>query len=155
MLGFREWLQEANLSLTQFMKRINSNLNAIYNKIKNGDLFQTEDGHPIKLIGLAIKEKNGQPIVYLAKRFSQESWVDAISNFIEDPDFQAINNLYVVLDDGNITPTLKPIRILSKTTEFGSKGSSMKTVEIPPSTWGALSTLKGLTILKPRKRDRD
>lgn len=38
------------------MKRVNSNLNAIYNKIKNGDLFQTKDGKPIKLIGLAIRE---------------------------------------------------------------------------------------------------
>ena len=155
MLTFRTWLQEANLSLPQFMKRVSSNLNAFYNKIKNGEMFETEEGTPIKLSGLAIKEKGSKPIVYLAKRFNQESWVETIANFIEDPDFQAINNLFVVLDDGSITPTLKTIGILSKTTDFGSKGSSMKKIEIPASTWGALNNLEGLNILKPRKRDRN
>ena len=111
MLSFKNWLIEANLSLPQFMKRISSNLNAIFKKIKNEEMFETETGSPIKLSGLAIKEKGAKkPIVYLANKFNQESWVDSISNFIEDPDFDAINNLFVILDDGNITPTLKPIR---------------------------------------------
>lgn len=134
------------------MKRISSNLNAIFKKIKNEEMFETETGSPIKLSGLAIKEKGAKkPIVYLANKFNQESWVDSISNFIEDPDFDAINNLFVILDDGNITPTLKPIGVLSKTTDFGSRGSSMKKLEIPSSTWGALSSLDGLEILKPGK----
>lgn len=155
MLLYRDWLAEANLTLIQFIKRVNSNLGAFYDKVKNGDTFETEEGTPIKLSGLAIREKGKKPIVYLVKNIKRDNWVESISSFLEDPDFGAINNLYVVLDDGNVTPTLKRISVLSKTTDFEFKGFSVKKVQVSQSMWGALINLEGLNILKPRKSHRD
>jgi hypothetical protein len=120
-------------------------------KLKSGELFETEDGKPLKLSGLAIIEKGRKPIIYKAAMHSKTTWTEWIHSFVTDDDFDAGRNVMVVVDDNSITPTLKPLGYLTKTTEFGSYGGSIATIEITDRQWGVLKTIPGLTLYQPGK----
>lgn len=152
MLSFSPWLlQESAFSFSQFLNRIEHNLAKIYAKIKAGNPFQLEDGTQIKLSGLAIKENDKPVIAYKVKFHSEKTWIQLIRNFIEDQDFNMEKDLKIIIDDNNVTPTLKPLSLLSKTEEFALAGKSTKNILIQDTAWGHLLSLPNFKPNRPGK----
>ena len=145
MLKFKQWLNEVNLTFSQFLKRTHLNLNRFYEKVKKRELFETEDGKQIKLLGIAIKQNNNM-VEYHVKSYTHNHWVETITSVIEDSKIELSRDIFVILANG----TLKPLSILSKS----STEISMKTVKILDATWGALNNLRGLKKITPRRRYR-
>ena len=144
MFTFKQWLNEVNLTFSQFLKRTHLNLNRFYEKVKKRESFQTEDGKQIRLLGLAIKLNNDEPIKFLVddQGYSHDTWVETITAIIEKENSELSKNIFVILDNGE----LKPLSILSKS----STEVSLKSVKVLDSTWGALSNLPNFTTVIPR-----
>lgn len=82
---------------------------------------------------------------------SKSSWTELVHNFLGDDVVDIERKIMVILDDGNPTPTLKPLGYLTKTKEFKSNSYPIASIKLLDDHWGALTSLPGLTLLKPGK----